>query len=328
MMKDLPPEAAPVAERIELLGFGWRYFPEHKLADISRRVQVRDTDALAPSRDVARYTQFLRNGDKMPPVIFTGDDYLVDGATRTEAARRAKRDSFAAFVLDVKYEGSGDAMRKQLQMLGGSFNQTHGRGMSIANVERLIDEVTEDDDSARDIARKLHVSETTVTTVLNARKTRALAGKLGVELNGSFTQSHLKFFGGKIQKYTQPVWGEFVSLAQDARLSIPQVVELAKKLEAVGTEPERMEILAEARASYRPVINSGVRGAPSRASRVRQSAGYVLNQENPDLLVELDPSKSLEYTVLLDTMIEKYQKVRAAQMRLDFARMSEDNRRR
>jgi len=326
-MKDLPPEAVPVAERIHLLGFGWRYFPEHPLADVSRRVQVRDVEALAPPVQVSRYAQAMKNGDKFPPAILTQDQYLVDGATRTEAARRLKGTAFHAFVLDVNMEGSGEAMERQLKILGGSFNNTHGRGMSIANVERLVDAVSEDDDSYRDIARKLHIPESTVATVMLARKTRKLAEKLGVELNGTLTASHLKLFGGKIQKYTQPVWGAFLQLVQDAHMSLPQTVEVSKGIEAAADEPERMKILSDTRVSYEPVIRTGISQAPSRSAKLRQTLGYTLNAENLDLMVELDPAKAAEHSRVLDEVIERLNKVRAAQTRLDFARLDDGSRR-
>lgn len=319
--KDLPPEAVTVAQRVGLLGFSWRFFPEKPLADLSRRVQVRDTDELAPSREVAHYAQALRNGDRMPPVVITKDGYLVDGATRTEAARRARRDFFPAIELDCAYEGSGDAMRQQLIILGSAFNLTHGRGMSRENVERVIAAVAEEDDSPRDIARKLHISEATVSSVLNGMKARSLALKLGVKLDDTLSASHMKFFGGKTQKYTHPVFREFIVLAQEARLGLASVSLLAKQLEAAGTEDERLAILAESRTSLRQVIIAGAAPAPSRAGRLRQALGYLCKQDNPDLLVELNTGYAGEHMRVLNEAIERLQKIRAAQARLDMSRL-------
>lgn len=317
--KDWPAEALPVAERIRLLGFGVRYTPDHKLADISKRVQVRDEEALAPTREVGRYTQGMRNGDKFPPAIITADGYLVDGATRTEAARRAGKDTFHAFVLDQKYEGAPETMIQQLKTLGGAFNLTHGRGMSPSNIERVIDAVTEEDDRPRDIARKLHISESTVSTVLNGKKARNRAERLGVELNGTFTASHMKLFGGKSEKYTDPVFAGLVSLAQDAHLSVPASNDLCKRLEAVGTESDRLTILEAERASYHEII-AGAASMPSRAAKLRRSLGFLNGQEDPDRLVELNPEASDDHSRAIREAIEKLQKIQAAQYRLEITR--------
>lgn len=321
--KDLPPEAVTVAQRVGLLGFSWRFFPEKPLADLSRRVQVRDIDELAPSREVAHYAQALRNGDRMPPVVLTKDGYLVDGATRTEAARRARRDFFPAIELDCTYEDSGEAMRQQLITLGSAFNLTHGRGMSRENVERVIMAVSEEDDSPRDIARKLHISEATVSSVLNGMKARSLALRLGVKLDDSLSASHMKFFGGKTQKYTHPVFKEFVTLAQDAHLGMSSVTMLARQLEAAGTEDERLAILAESRNSLRRVIATGAAPAPSKAGRLRQSLGFLRKFDNPELLTELNAGYAPEHLRVLNDAIERLQQVRAAQVRLDMSRLDD-----
>jgi len=317
--KDLPPEAAVLAERIHLLGFGWTYIPEHRLAELAKRVQVRDTAAVAPPRETHRYALALQRGDVMPPVVLTADGYLVDGATRTEAARKIGWTSYPAFQLDVNYETAPPAMVQQLIMLGSAFNLTHGRGMSTANIEAVIEAVAEDDDSPRDIARKLHISDVTVAGVMNAAKARKRAAKLGIQVSEFLTSSHLRLFGGKSIKYTDPVFSEFFTLAQDARLTISAVQDLARQLEAEGSESAKLGILRAERASYQGVID-GVSDNPSRAAKLRRSLGFLNGQDDPGLLVELSPAAADDHVRALTVARERLDRVLAAQRRVETSR--------
>lgn len=317
--KDLPPEASALAERIRLLGFDWVYVPDHRLASLAKRVQVRDTAAVAPPRETARYALALQRGDVMPPVVVTADGYLVDGATRTEAARKLGWTSYPAFRLNVNYEGAPTALVQQLVMLGSAFNLTHGRGMSPTNIEAVIEAVTEEDDSPRDIARKLHISEVTVAGVMNAAKARKRAANLDIQVGEFLTSSHLRVFGGKSAKYTDPVFKEFFTLAQDAHLTISAVQDLARQLEAEGTEQARMDILAAERASYQGVID-GASSVPSRAAKLRRSLGFLNAQDDPGLLVELSPAAAEDHIRSLTVARERIDRVIAAQRRVEGSR--------
>lgn len=316
--QDLPPFAQPYAARISLLGFGWRFIKEHRLLDTSKRVQVRDIAAVAPQREVAKYATALKRGDQMPPVVVTADGYLVDGATRTEAARRVGWRTFPAFQLEVNAEDAPEAVMRQLVILGSAFNLTHGRGMNSGNVTKLIEAVSDDDDSPKDIARKLHISEATATTAMNAAKARRRIDKLGIDLNGALTNTHLKMLGQKSAKLTSPVFAELVILTQDARLTLSGLSDLCKRLEGTETERERLQLLAAERESYRDVIEGGAVN-PSRAAKLRRSLGF-LNGQDPEMLVELEPRASRDHIRALLEAAEKLQKVLSAQEQVEVAR--------
>jgi hypothetical protein len=318
--EDLPPYAQAYVARIEEFGFGWRFVTEHKLGDITRRVQVRDTDKLAPVGDVNKYAQAMRRGDQFPPVFITTDGYLVDGNTRTEAARKLGWRGFPAFELDVLYEQAPDSVKRQLVYLGSGFNLTHGRGMNTANLMHIVDAISLEDDTPREMARRLHINQSTANTLLNAAKARNRAQRLGIKLDDRLTNSHLKLFGGKSQLYTDPVYAQFILLAQDARLSIAATTDLARRLTNAGTENERLVILADEREGYQEVITGGATN-PSRAAKLRQSLGYLIGQDDPTDLAELEPRAAATHVKTLVEAAARLNEVIEAQRRVEASRV-------
>ena len=317
--EDLPPYAQAYVARIEEFGFRWKFVAEHKLGDITRRVQVRDTDKLAPTGDVNNYAQAMRRGDQFPPAFLTSDGYLVDGNTRTQAANKIGWRTFPAFELEVLYEQAPESVRRQLKYLGSGFNLTHGRGMSTANLMHIVDDLAVEDDTPREMARRLHINQSTANTLLNAAKARNRAQRLGIKLDDRLTNSHLKLFGGKSQLYTDPVYAQFIQLAQDARLSIAATTDLARRLTAAGTENERLTLLADERQGYQDVIVGGA-GRPSRAAKLRQSLGYLIGAEDVDELAELEPGAGAAHVKALIAAAKRISEVIEAQERVERSR--------
>lgn len=314
----LPPYAQAYVARIRAFGFGWAFAEEHPLVPTGKRIQVRDSEYLAPPKEVTRYEQALRKGDQMPPVIVTADGYLVDGATRTEAARKVGWNHYPAFRLDVAFENATAPQRRELMALGAGFNLTHGRGMNTANIARIIADVMEDDDSPKDIAKKLHIPESTANTLVNAARARRQASRLGVELTGTLSNTHLRIFGAKYHQYTEPVWAEFLSLAQDARLTIAAIMDLSRRLDATGTERGRMDLLDTERVILRDRIN-GAAVSSSKAAKLRQSLGYLLVQD-AESLAEREPSAASTHVTTLREAARQLANVIEAQERVERSR--------
>jgi hypothetical protein len=321
-LANLPPYAQAYVAAIESFGFGWRFAEDYRLGTVDKRVQVRDIEDRAPLHEVSKYAQALKRGDQFPPVIHTADNYLVDGATRTEAARQLGWNVFPTFILDVKYSNAPDSVRNQLTSLGAGFNATHGKRMSAANFAMIVDTISVDDDTPKDIARRLHLPESTANTLLNAAKAKHRAAQLGITLNGSLTNSHLKLFGSKSQQFTNPVFAAFLSLTQDAKLTITATTELSKRLAATGTERERLDMLESERRGYRSVIDGGSAN-PTRAARLRQSLGYLIGQDDPDGLAELDPHASETHIRTLVAAAKAIREAMEAQERVERTRLQE-----
>lgn len=316
---ELPGYAKPTAGHIKRFAYTWRFVEEQPLGDVNKRVQVRDIGALAPGREVSRYAEAMKRGDQFPPVVLTADGYLVDGATRTEAARKRGWATFPAFVLDINFDDALPVQQEQLVYMGAGFNLTHGRGMSTRNLADIVERVTDESDTPKDVARKLHIPSSTASTLLNAANARKRAIKLGVEVNGSLTNSSLKLLGGKSQKFTNPVFSGFFQLAQDAKLPLNALTNLAKRLEEAGTEHERIEILEDERAAYRDIIEGGAT-SPSPAAQLRQKLGFLLRVDDPDKLVEHEFGAAGQHNEALTKAAEKLYAVIQAQQTADAAR--------
>jgi hypothetical protein len=321
-VEDLPPYAQAYASRIASFGFAWKFVEDQPLASVTnKRVQVRSIGQNAPKRETSKYQQDLRRGDQFPPVIQTQDRYLVDGSTRTEAAANLGWRTFPAFVLDVNYHSAPDSVRRQLIALGAGFNATHGRRMSTANFAEIVDTISAEDDTPKEIARRLHLPEATANTLLNAAKTKHRANRLGINLNGTLTNSHLKLLGGKSVQFTDPVFGGLVSLAQDAHLTIAATTDLTKRLVTTGTERERLALLQAERETYRSVIDGGAVN-PTKAARLRQSLGFLNSQTDAEALAELDPYASRVHIQALRTAMEQLERVVVAQERVERSRQT------
>jgi hypothetical protein len=317
---DLPPYAQAYVQRIEEFGFTWRFFPDHKLGDITNRVQVRDTAQLAPPKEVSKYAQAMKRGDQFPPVVLTADGVMVDGNTRTEAANKVGWRTFPAFEVDVVFSKAPDSVKRQLVYLGAGFNLTHGRGMNTANLTNIVESLALDDDTPQELARRLHIPNATANTMLNAAKARKRAERLNIKLNKNLTNSHLKMFGAKSQLYTDPVYAQFILLTQDARLSISATTDLAKRLALAGTENERLNVLAEERRGYQDVIVGGAT-SPSRAAQLRRSLGFLIGQEDADTLAELSPDASESHVKTLVAAAQRLNEVIEAQQRVEQSRL-------
>lgn len=316
---ELPGYARSTATHIRKFSFTWRFFQDHGLADVSKRVQVRDIKQLAPPHEVNRYAEAMKRGDQFPPVIITADGYLVDGATRTEAARKRGWTGFPTFVLDINYGDALPVQQKQLVYMGAGFNLTHGRGMNTKNIADIVLEVTDVDDTPSEVARKLHISTSTASTLLNAANAKKRAERLGVDVDGTLTNSALKLFGGKSSRFTDPVFKEFFKLAQDAKLPYGTVNSLAKRLEAAGTEHERIDILDTERLAYRDLIEGGAT-SPSPAAKLRQNLGFLLRVDDPEKLIEHEGGAVSQHNDALTKAAEKLFAVIEAQQNADKAR--------
>lgn len=327
--KNLPDFAKPSVEHLGTFGFfnspgaepGWRFFENHRLADTAKRVQVRAGKDLAPVRESAHYATCMKKGDQFPPVIVTADGYLVDGATRTQAARKCGYTTFPAFVLTVRYEGAPKAMRNKLIKLGAKMNHMNGRRMSAANTIALIEAVTEGDDiRPQDLAAELSISLSTAQTAMSAIIATRRAERLGVKLDGSLTRSNLRMFGNKDKRVNDPVFAEALKLAQDARLTSPALRDLFRRIEAEGTDEGRLRVIASERAANRDMIERGV-SRPSPAARLRQSLG-ILGNVDPEELIELSPAAAPDHRKALEQAARRLVEVIDAQTRLDLARVS------
>lgn len=315
--------AASVAEEIEAHQLGWWFVENYPLVAQNKLIQVRPIEQLAPAGEIGNYASLMKLGDRFPPVIATRDGWLVDGNTRTEAARRNKQDTFAAFVLNVNFSDLDpeSPLYAQVTALGGAQNLKHGRRMTNAAIAALIERVSPGR-TPKQIQRDLHLgSYNLANTVWNARKAKDKAKEMGIPLTGELSNSHLRMFGGKIDKLTDPVWEGAFRLVQDAHMGYEDAYELLGRVEALRDESERVHLLNSERTQNRPAINAGTRIMPNQARRVKQNLSYVARDDKPaDDLLEWNAARGPEYLRLLERAEKKIRAIRELQAEIEAAR--------
>ena len=288
-----PPWAQETGRQIELLGFEWFFIEDCKLADMAKVIQIRDDEDLAPKHKVKDYAEAMRNGDILPPAIFTTDYWLVDGATRETAAQSIGRTSYPAFVLKNAVYGDSPPpdLRQKLVSLGGSRNIIHGENLKIKNRARIIEWIAEDkgdNPSAEDIARQLHVPKTQVRDVLTVRDARTTAARLKIDLSHrKLSWTHMIRLGTAAHRLNDLVFAVFAKLVLTTSISTTEMQVIMNRLFACTEDEERMSILTK-EAKTRALQGTGLNHRPPVPAQLRQRLGWVEKNgtDNPSVLVE------------------------------------------
>jgi hypothetical protein len=317
--KNLPPEARVVYEEVEQLGFAHsRYFAGARMPDLTRRVQVRPISQLAPPLEVSKYAQAYARDEKLPPVIITRDWYLVDGATRVSAAIKAGKSVINLVQIQVDFEGAAKPVQDRIIALGLGFNNTHGRRMRDADIADLIAGIITEGESAKSLAARLHLPESTVAGVFSLQRGRKRLEELKVDVEG-LKSSHIKSLGSKTW-LTNPLFVKLAELTRDAHLTVAELGEISAQLATVPTEQGRLKLLDGERASRSDRIR-GIPTRPGRAGQVRRALGHILKvEDSPDSAVEMDQEAADRYLSFLIRSRSVLDKIISAQTAVERAR--------
>ena len=308
LTKSLPSNAQLTALRLAAAGFPegtWASAPNHDLADPGLGSQVRNDKERAPRHRVAQYAEVMKDftlkRDQLlfPPVVFTADGYLIDGWTRTEAARKLGWMTFPAIVLLDRYQGANEALLDKFTLLGGALNLDHGNNLTPADTERLVLNVSKGMDltvpgAPAEIAKRLGISRTWVSNLLNARTAYQRAADLGIDLSMAphVTRTHMAYLGNNQERLTRPVFKSLLELTRDAKLSTTDMPALARRVFACEEQQDKLDLLDSERVSLTPLIN-GNSARPSDAARLRRTLGGITKyRTNPGLPVEENPKAS------------------------------------
>lgn len=336
-ISSFPGQAQGTALKIVLAEFPegtFVYAPNHDLADPSMGMQIRDDQNRAPVKTVARYREIMkpyllnRNDLLMPPVVFTADGYLLDGWTRTEAARGLNWLTYPAIVLDDNYQGAPEALVEKFHTLSAMLNLTHGTGLSTAETERAILLVAKNIDldapgAVNELARKLQISRSWANGLLSAREANERAARVGVDLSGAtwITRTHMADLGNWREKMTNPVFKALLEHVRDAKLSTPAQRVLAKQVFACDTEEEKLALIAGEVSSLGNVTN-GHHGRPSDAAKLRQALGKITRYtDSPGVPVETIAGGSDTHVKTIDAAIRTLYAIRDEQLKLDHQRL-------
>lgn len=296
--------------------------------DIARRIQIRNDSALAPFAKVAHLKEVLDNHKDrptqllMPPLILTQDMYVVDGNTRTEALHRAGWDEFPAFVLDMRYQNAPAANEKLLRMIGTRFNLVHGEGLSRGQIEELILNLANEDESPEDLARTLGLSKNMVTSVIHAQAAKERATRLGLKLNGKATRSHLAALGtpNRAKNLTDPVFAKLITLVTKGGVSTTDQGHLLKRVDEATSEEAKVTVVAQEVLARGSMVDGGNK-VPSLAVQLRQRLGFMTGK-NAGLFIETTPESAANHRKMVRESISFLEDV------LEFQRTADTDRER
>lgn len=316
--EDLPDEARTTAALIKRVGFSWELDQRYPTPEVDKRVQVRLVNHNAPGAEVAKYAAAYQRNDPLPPIVVTQDGFVLDGNTRVGALHKAKIPVVSALILDANYEDADEVTNARFRALGAAFNLRHGRGIDrVETTNAIIAVVAGGDYTAERIAALLGVSSGLVNGVIAEQKARSRAGRLGVHVNGSVPVSMLRRLGQA--PINDEPFRRMLKLTQDAGLSASELNELVRKVKDAGSDEKALELIDAERAERHSQISEYSafgRSKPKGPSQLRQHLGFVLKHaEEPQKLVDHNPTTAPGHIKTLDTAIATLSKVRELQQR-------------
>jgi hypothetical protein len=317
----LPDYAKPVADKIERLGFKWEFDYEFPVPDPDKtqRVQIRNEDHIAKPADVNVYAAAMKRGDKFPPGVVTKDGRFVDFNTRAKAAHKLGWPHFPAFVINVDYGAATDSERERVQLLGASFNTTHGKRLDRNELAMNIYHVANSPDwTAERVAALLGISQSTVNAIFAQARAERRAQTLGVAFNGSVTASSRALLGQRSDKLTDPPFKAIAKLAQDAGLTHGELRDLCNRVqEAQGSDAEKVAVVeAERDARSAQIAHHVATGKkkPPLSTELRKRLTFTLGYEGKEHdLVDFNPETASEYMRQLERGIAVLRAVADAQ---------------
>jgi len=292
--QQLPDLAKPTADLIEKFGFEWELDFEYPTPDAAKRVQIREEKHYVPRAMVMTIAAAMGRQEKFPPVVVTADGYLIDGNTRTAAARHNKQPFIQALVLQDKYEGATDKVERRLKLLGAAFNARHGKGIDREEIRKAVEVIGEDPtyDGTR-IAALIGVTDATVKSMLAEMRARQRADSVGVHLNGSVTATPLRVLGQASEKLNDEPFAAAASLAQDTGMSGPELRDVIKQMHEAKSDEGALAVVEEHRTARREQIaeyRASGKSKPPPAAKLRQRLGFILEfEKHPRDLAELNP---------------------------------------
>ena len=304
------PKPTAVVE-IERLGFSWTEVAQFDLTnlDVSRRIQVRETDHYAPKVMVDRYV--IQMGESpFPPIIVTEDDWIVDGNTRVAARLERGEKHMPAYVLSVKV--SSDRTPKKhinhLHMLAATLNNNGGKQLDANEQRRVVRTGLELDWNYENLARSLGVKSSIVSQVKKEMVAEARLDRVGMDMNGALKGAALRAIGAApVQALNDVPFKEVAQLAADAGLNAAEIGAVAKEAKATGSDTGALEVIrglrTESAERIAEVALTGS-GQPPLPRQLRQHLGFISKFGGEERkLMETNPAMIEQHVAAVATSV-------------------------
>lgn len=304
---------------IERLGFNYHLDPEFDLSRLhhERRVQSRAPGHFAPKEQVERYAAQM--GETVfPPIIVTGDDWIVDGNTRV-GARAKRRDGLtAAYVLELDYANGTEEQRREVYALAVTMNQMNGNPLDPNEARTAAVELLKLGWRAEQISRSTGLPVSTVNRVRRETDAKNRLVRVGLSGDKKPTSVLNALAGQDVMTLNDRPYRELAQFAFDAGLGSREITALGRQAKATGSDDagvRLIELEREEQADRIRQYSLTGNGNPPVARQLRQHIGFVNKYvDRESELVELDTSLIPKQIEALDTAIDVLTEARRLQV--------------
>ena len=243
----------------------------------------------------------MKRGDQFPPGVVTRDGRYVDFNTRAKAAHKLGWPDFPAFVLSTAFDTASDSERERLYLLGAAFNTKHGLRLNRKEVSDVIRKVAGNPDwTVEVVAKHLGLTQSVVKSVFAQFRAEERAARLGVNFNGSITESNKAMLGQRSEKLTDRPFAEIAKLAQEAGLTNEELRDLCNRVqEAEGSDDAKVAVIEaerEAREAQIAHFKATEKKRPPESVNLRKRLGFItgFTAKVADLL-DYNPATAADY---------------------------------
>ena len=264
--------------------------------------QVRQIEHRAPKEMVARYAEQMKRGAVFPAIVVNDRHELIDGNTRTAAARRNGRETIAAYICH-------DVSALQARSLSVELNQTHGLSMTQSELRAFVSGAVQEGQvlDSKAYARMTGVKAPTLSRWVGAAHCRIRAARVNVDAVRVEELSDSALAALNAARL-RAVFVAAVALASDARMPVSQIRSLVSQANAAASEEAALQIVKAARDARGDEIKAIASGFRAR----RRSAGSTLHIGG---LLRYDVGDLLD--VAPERQRETYDRLRTLRRRLD-----------
>jgi hypothetical protein len=270
----------------------YTYDPAMPLAEISvlQAAQTRSEEHMVDQDQVEEFAEQMRNGAIFPPVLLQNERLLLDGNTRTGAARKNRLKTFPAYHAAFPNIELG-------RTFAASMNQENGRRLSKTEAHAAAISLLKFGHTEDSVARELGYSR---TSIQNWKKEADFVLRASEALVADQAETISKNDQHKLADIRQRApFAAAVDLVATVRPARSVVTALVKEVKDAPSESDAIRIIDEKRRELAPAGPPPHR--PTIAKQlaiIRRTLPQILNQaDNPSVLIETDPDKRADAMV-------------------------------
>jgi ParB-like nuclease domain len=285
---------ADIEQVLKSHGVKFEYKAMVPLAEIERHRESQSRNRAADPKLVNEYKEKMARGAVFPPIVVWMDGYqgygTVDGNTRVEARRKRGESHIDAYIIEV-------ADNNEAIYISAIFNATHGQKLTKDEIRKAViaARLTTNPPTAERLAQDYGLPVGTVSRIQNVHRIdeELAAINLDPSLITESARYALSRFGDTAVK--ESLFG----LVAESQMPQNEIRALCKDVQGKGSEMERLQVIADARAERQPQIAAvsagrAVRKIPSLAMPLGQLIALANSNPDPTMLVPADPAKRAE----------------------------------